>query len=218
MNMDIEHLSHEIEYRGTEIVQNRSQKRIVLCGLGALGSKLLDLLAVQGYDGLVGIDKDRVEPKNIGTQNYGLADVGRKKAQQSKANTFRRTKVVVEILDVELKAGNVKKLLGSADLVVDLFDNAPSRNIVGDFCRKGEIPCIHAGMAADGFAAVEWNEKYTAYPALEDDGDVPCEYPLAANLVALTVGLTAEIVNLFVDTGVQRSIHFTLKDMHIHVV
>ncbi len=213
-----DHLQHEAEFRGENTVLQRSKPRIVICGVGSLGSKLLDLLASQGYTNLAVIDKDRVEGKNFGTQNYGLADVGRMKAQQAAANLFRRLRVKIESYSQELRASNAKSLL-KGDLVIDVFDNAESRNLVRDHCREHKIACLHAGLSDDGFAEVEWNDNYRAHPVPEESGEeIPCEYPLASNLVAFTVALTAEVVNKFFGQGIQQSIHFTLNDLHVDKV
>lgn len=213
------HLLHEAEFRGEDIVLQRSKPRIVICGVGALGSKLVDLLASQGYTNLSVIDKDRVEGKNFGTQHYGLADVGRMKAQQIAANLFRRLKVKIDSHPQELRANNVKKLL-VGDLIIDLFDNADSRNLVRDYCREHGISCLHAGLSDDGFAEVEWNENYEAYPVnlVSPEGEIPCEYPLAANLVHLAVGFTSEVINKFFGKNIKESVHFTLNDMHVDII
>lgn len=208
------HLVHESEYRGEEIVAARGSAKIICCGAGAIGSNLLDLLAVQGYHALVVIDKDRVESGNLGTQAYTPADAGRMKASQLSAFIFRKLKVKVEAIDTELKSSNVKKLLSGAKLVIDAFDNACSRNLVQDFCKKSSIPCLHIGMSVDGFAEIEWNENYHAHEPPPGE-HAPCDYPLAVNLVKFTVAMAAEVINSFIDYGKKRAIHFTLKDMRV---
>lgn len=210
-----DHLVHESEFRGNAVVERRASQRIVLCGLGALGSKVLDLLASQGYATFVGIDREKVEPANIGTQAYGPRDVGRMKAQVCARKAQEQWRIAIQAVDKELTEYNVKKFLKDADLVVDLFDNADSRNMVRDFCKNNGIACLHAGMSHDGFSEIEWNENYRAHPT-PADVDGPCDYPLAANLIALTVGLTCEIINKYVDKGLKESAHFTLNDMHVH--
>lgn len=213
-----DHLTHEVEYRGKAIVEARASKRVVLFGVGALGSKLLNLLIPQGYTNLLVADMDRVDRANLGTQDYVPGDVGRMKATQSSSNAFKRFKVSVGAFDKEVTASNIGKLLSGADLALDLFDNAPSRQIVKDACASAGIPCLHAGMSGDGFAEIEWNENYTCRPSPIEDVDAPCDYPLAANLVAITVALTAEVINRFIDEGQKQSVQFTLKDLKVDVL
>lgn len=216
-----DYLGHESEYRGDAIVAKRNETQIVIMGIGALGSKLVNLLATQGYHRLRLADRERVEAKNYGTQDFGRRDVGRMKASQSRANLFARLGPIkgIEAIDKEVTAGSVDRLIRGADLVLDCFDNHESRTLIKTACGD-KIPCLHIGMSGDGFAEIEWNENYHSHPApaqVDDDGN-PCEYPLAANLVHLTVGLAAEIINKFVDEGKRQSVHFTLKDFHSDVV
>lgn len=213
-----DHLAHESRFRGAEALQRRATFPITICGCGALGSWLLDLLVRQGYHAATIIDRERVDKANYGTQNYGQRDTGRMKASISANNLYMRLGVKVVAVDDEVKPTNVQRLIKGSGLVIDLFDNPESRNLLRDACKTAGIPCLHAGMSGDGFAEVEWNENYTAHPNPPAAGNEPCDYPLAANLVHFTVGLVAEVVNRFVDTGVKQSVHFTLKDMHVHTV
>lgn len=208
-------LVHEAEFRGSDIVHKRATKRLFLCGIGALGSRLLDILIAQGYLSISILDKDRVEPSNCGVQNYGLSDVGRMKATQSQILTARKFGINIDAKAIELREGNVK-ILKDYDLVIDVFDNAASRKIIKDYCLKQKIQCVHCGMSSDGFTEIEWNENYIIREIPDADEQPPCDYPLATNLVVLSVGLLAEVVNRYIDCGVKQSLHFTLKDMHVH--
>jgi hypothetical protein len=212
-----EHLGHENEYRGEAVVTKRGDTLIVMMGAGALGSKLVGLLATQGYTQQTVIDFDRVEAKNYGTQDFGRRDVGRMKASQVVNNLYVRIGVKLTSMEKKVTASNVDRMVRGAGLVVDCFDNHESRQLLQDACKKANVPCLHLGMSGDGFAEIEWNENYRSHPTPNQpqaDEENPCEYPLAANLVHLTVGLAAEVINKFVDDGVKQSVQFTLKDFH----
>lgn len=215
----MEHLVHESAYRGEPVIQQRSKVSVLVLGSGALGSWLLDLLARQGYTRLTVLDFDRVERKNFGTQNFGKADIGRMKATIAANNLVVRLGVQCKAIAEKLTASNARKILNDGfGLVIDAFDNHESREIVKETCVKLGVPCLHCGMSGDGFAEIEWNENYISRPAapvLDASGE-PCEYPLASNLVSFTVALAAEAVNSFVDNGIKRSVHFTLRDLHCH--
>lgn len=211
------HHSHEAAYRGEAVVAKRQNTYIVVLGVGAIGSKIINLLATQGYTKLLLVDMDRVEAKNFGTQDFGLRDVGRMKASQARANLFARLGVLknVNAEDKKVTEGNIDRIVRGADLVLDCFDNHASRSMVKNFCSK--IPCLHIGMSGDGFSEIEWNDNYRSHPSPEqplDEAGNPCEYPLAANLVHLTVGLAAEVINKYVDEGIRQSVQFTLRDFH----
>lgn len=210
------YLQHESLYRPDGAVAKRKAAKVLLCGGGALGSFLSDLLARQGYWAQTVLDRDKVEDANFGTQNFGKMDVGRPKATQIRTNIFRRYGVVVEGVVKSLTQSNVKSLVKGFDLVVDLFDNGESRENVRAACESLKIPCVHAGLAAMGFFQVQWNERYIAPPTVDEE-NAPCDYPLAANLVLMCVAVTAEVINLYFQDGTKRDVEFWLNSMSLEV-
>jgi len=208
------YLQHESLYRPDGVVAKRKQAKILLCGGGALGSFLSDLLSRQGYWNQTVLDRDKVEDGNFGTQNFGKRDIGRPKATMIRAHAFNRYGVVVKDEVKSLTKDNAKSLVKGFDLVLDLFDNGESREIVRSVCEAGNIPCLHSGLAAMGYFQVQWNEIYIAPPTV-DTHNAPCEYPMAANLVMMCVAATAEVINRFFESGEKRNVEFWLKSMSL---
>src|SRR5438034_5962398 len=126
---------HEALYRGEAQLKKLAEVRVVLCGAGALGSNLADNLIRQGFSKLRVIDHDRIEEHNVSTQLYGESEVGTWKVDALRNRLFRAAGVEVEPVRKELAEGNVKQLLKDVDLVIDAFDNSPSRQLVQDHCR-----------------------------------------------------------------------------------
>lgn len=209
-------IGHEAAYRGDEAVSKRQGFKILILGAGALGSWLSDLLARQGYQSIAVLDMEKVDSDNFGTQNYGKSDTGRSKAQQTAQNIFRRIGIRVTPVHKKLGDGNIRSLLRGFDLVVDLFDNAASRELVRKFCAESKQECLHAGMSATGYFEVIWNEKYKVAFGHEEDPEAPCDYPLASNLVMLCVGATAEVINSFVDDDQKYDLDFWLNRMKMN--
>jgi molybdopterin-synthase adenylyltransferase len=202
---------HERLYRGADVVRRLSELRLTLCGVGALGSNLADTLVRQGCRRLRVIDRDRVEQHNVGTQTYGEADVGAWKADVLRNQLFRAAGVELEVCKQELSERNADKLLKGSELVVDLFDNSASRALVKEWSQKAGIACLHAGLF-ENYGEVVWNPAYRV-PA-DVAGDV-CDYPLARNLILLTVAVAAESLVRFLATGEQQSWSITLGDFAI---
>lgn len=214
--MSKEH-EHEINYRSSEDFKKMCAAKICVCGAGALGSNLINNLLRQGVNSITVIDMDRVEAKNVATQAYTLRDVGQKKVGALKSLMHQATRKVITSIDKELKQSNVSKLLKNQDLVIDVFDNWESRKIVKNACAKLKIPCVHAGMSDDGFSEIKWNENYSI-PQKEVEQDDICDYPLAANLVHMTVAVLAESVIQFITTGKKLNRDITLKDIGVHKI
>jgi molybdopterin-synthase adenylyltransferase len=204
---------HERLYRGEDLVAKLAALRVVLCGAGAVGSNLADNLVRQGLSRLHVIDHDRVEEHNVSTQLYGEAEIGSFKVEALRNRLFRATGVEVEAVRKELNAGNVKQLLKDRDLVIDAFDNSASRQLVQDHCRAATIPCLHVGLHAD-YCEVVWDGQYRV--PRDVGGDV-CDYPLARNIVLLSVVLASEAVLRFAGDASQagRGFSATLGDLTI---
>ena len=202
---------HEELYRGADHVALLADVSIALCGAGALGSNLADTLARQGFQRLRVIDFDRVEEHNTSTQLYGVDDVGAWKTDVLANKIFRSVGIEIETVRKELNDRNVRKLINGTDIVVDTFDNSKSRAAVQNGCRAADRPCLHVGLFAD-YGEVVWDHQYRV-PG-DTDEDV-CDYPLARNLVGLTVALAAESLVRYTLQDEQSSHTVTLGDFAI---
>lgn len=202
---------HESLYRTPEVMQRLRERRITVCGAGALGANLAETLARMGCQKLTVIDKDRVEERNLSTQPYYKSDVGAQKAKIMANSLFRALGASVTAVCQELTASNARKLLEASELVVDCFDNSPSRKLIQEHCREAGLEALHAGLAAD-YSEVIWDAEYTVPSTAQDD---ICDYPLARNLVMLTVAVASEVIVGWVATGEKRSFSLTLGDLRV---
>jgi molybdopterin/thiamine biosynthesis adenylyltransferase len=202
---------HEELYRGREHVEKLAEVHVTLCGAGALGSHLADNLVRQGFRRLRVIDRDRVEEHNVSTQIYGEGDVGTWKVDVLRSRLFRTAGVEIDALNKELTDANAGKLLAGADLVIDTFDNSASRGVVQALCAETRTACLHVGLFAD-YGEVVWNERYRVPGDVA--GDV-CDYPLARNLVLLTVAIASETLLRDLLDGIRDNWSITLRDFAV---
>lgn len=181
----------------------RVVKKIVIVGVGALGSHVALLL--RNLDlWLVAVDFDRVEQKNTLSQFHGKATVGKNKAlglQQTMNFLFG---VKIDSVPHKLVPDNVRTLLQDAALVIDCLDNGPSRRTVQTFVRESEIPCLHGALAADGtIGRVVWDEKFAI-----DDSDgagATCEDGQHLPFIGLVAAHIARAAQEFVRSRQQMS-------------
>jgi len=202
---------HEAIYRGTESLAKVAEVNITLCGAGALGSHLADNLARQGCRHLRVIDRDRVEEHNISTQLYGESDIGGWKVEVLRQRLFRATGIEMDALRKDLEERNARGLFQGTGLLIDTFDNSASRQLVQEQCRALQIPTIHVGLYAD-YGEVIWDEHYRV--PRDVSGDM-CDYPLARNLVLLTVAIASEVVVRWVQDSTCTNWSGTLRDFAI---
>jgi molybdopterin/thiamine biosynthesis adenylyltransferase len=184
---------------------------VTVCGAGALGANLTENLARSGFCKLVVIDRDRIEERNLSTQPYYKSDVGAYKAKILTNTLYRALGVTVDGRSKELTAANAPQLLRDTSLVIDTFDNSVARQAVKDYCKEAKLPCLHVGLASD-YAEVIWNDIYRVPSSANDD---VCDYPLARNLVMLTVAVACEVIITFVASGQRQSFTVTLGDFAV---
>jgi molybdopterin/thiamine biosynthesis adenylyltransferase len=148
--------------------------RVVVCGVGALGSTAV-LLARNLGAALRLIDVDRVESKNLAAQWFVKQSVGKNKAEAVRLQLANFYGVTAEALGVRLGPHNAAQLLAGCDLAVDCFDNHDSRQCLSEAARARTVPLVHAALAADGsFGLVRWDERFA--PDREDaPGQPTCE-------------------------------------------
>ncbi|HEV7843932.1 MAG TPA: ThiF family adenylyltransferase [Pyrinomonadaceae bacterium] len=202
---------HEQLYRSAELMARVRELPVTVCGAGALGANITESLARSGFTKLCVVDRDRVEERNLSTQPYYVADVGAFKAKVLAHALYRAVRADVSARCEELTTDNAGKFLGESALVLDAFDNSASRRAVKDYCLQANVPCLHAGLAGD-YSEVIWNEIYRVPSAAQDD---VCDYPLARNLVMLTVAIACEVIIAYVATGEQQSFTATLRDLAV---
>ena len=202
---------HEQLYRTSEVMVQMRDFNITICGAGALGANITESLARSGFGKLKVIDRDRVEERNLSTQPYYRADIGAFKAKMLANSLYRALGVNVDTQTKELTTTNAGQLLSGSALIIDTFDNSVSRQAVKDYCEKANLPCLHVGLGGD-YAEVIWNEVYRVPSPTNDD---VCDYPLARNLVMLTVAIACEVIITFVATQKQQNFTVTLADLAV---
>ena len=202
---------HEQRYRSVAGMAKLREFPVVICGAGALGANITETLARSGFGTLKVIDCDRIEERNLSTQPYHRADVGAHKAKILANTLYRAVGTSIEVATKRLTAANATPLLRSAQLVIDTFDNSQSRQAVKTCCEARHIPCLHAGLAAE-YAEVIWNPDYRVPSDANDD---ICNYPLARNLVLLTVAIACELAVRFALAGETQSYALTLRDLSV---
>lgn len=202
---------HEQMYRTATVMAKLKEFPITICGAGALGANITENLARSGFKALRVIDYDRIEEHNLSTQPYYRSEVGGLKAKVLSNAMYRALGVEIQANTQKLTPDNAAKLLKGSQLVIDAFDNSSSRQTVTEVCIQQNWPCLHTGLAAD-YAEVIWNSHYRVPSANQEDR---CDYPLARNLVMLTVAIACESVMSYVTTGEQRNFTLTLKDLAV---
>jgi molybdopterin-synthase adenylyltransferase len=188
-----------------------SNQLITICGAGALGGNLTEMLARMGFARLKLIDKDRVEMRNLSTQPYHRAEVGTPKARALANTLYRAAQAKVEPVIIELTPKNAAQLLHGSTLVVDAFDNRAGRSAVGETTRMLSLPCLHIGFSADGlYGSGIWEPHYQVPQEVPGD---PCDYPLTRPFACLLAALATRTIIDFLRDRQYKNFECTWNDL-----
>ncbi|MCI0355201.1 MAG: ThiF family adenylyltransferase [Acidobacteria bacterium] len=133
---------------GPEGQRRLAEARVVIVGVGAIGSVAAGLLARAGVGHLHLVDRDYVEPSNLQRQSlFDEADAAeslpKAVAAARKISAFN-SQIGVEAETADLTPANVERILGGAQLILDGTDNFETRYLINDYAVKRSVPWIYA--------------------------------------------------------------------------
>jgi adenylyltransferase/sulfurtransferase len=125
-----------------------NQARVLVVGVGGLGSPVALYLAAAGVGTIGIIDNDVVELSNLQRQIiHATPDVGRHKVESAtEAMQALNPEVTVVPHKFQLSADNVMATIKEYDFVVDGTDNFSAKFLVNDACVLAGIPFSHGGV------------------------------------------------------------------------
>ncbi len=122
--------------------------KVLIVGVGGLGSPAALYLAAAGVGTIGIVDGDEVELTNLQRQIiHHTNDVGLEKVI-SAANTMRAINpdVTVKTYHQMVNADNIRELVKNYDFVIDATDNFPAKFVINDACYLEKVPFSHAGV------------------------------------------------------------------------
>ncbi|HUJ61020.1 MAG TPA: ThiF family adenylyltransferase [Kofleriaceae bacterium] len=184
--------------------------RVVVCGIGALGSTAVQYC--RNLDAALRlVDFDRVESKNLAAQWFVKQSVGKNKAEAARLQLANFYGGKAEAIGQRLGAHNAAQLLADCGLAVDCFDNADSRIALATAARVAGVPLIHGALAADGtFGLVRWDERFTV-DREDAPGQPTCEGGEHLPLIGLCGATLARAIQDFVTAGARRDYMISLS-------
>ena len=188
--------------------QQLAAARVLVIGLGALGTVTADQIVRAGVGFVRLIDRDFVELSNL--QRQSLFDEEDVRSNLPKAvaaeERLRRinSSVQIEAKVDDVNPSNIEDWLADVDLVLDALDNFETRFVVNDACAKHRKPWIYTA-AVGSYGLV--------MPVLP--GTTPCLRCLLGNLPAPgssptceTAGVIAPITHIIASMQVAEALKF----------
>lgn len=157
---------------GVEGQERLLASRVLIVGLGGLGSPVAMYLASAGVGTLVVADFDAVDLSNLQRQIlHGTSQVGR-----SKVDSARRTLaelnpgVRVEGWKGSITPETLPALVADVDAVVDASDNFATRFAINEACVVAGVPLISG-------AAIRFEGQVSVFPGRPGGPCYQCLYP-----------------------------------------
>ena len=128
--------------------QRLAQARVLLVGVGGLGSPIALYLTAAGVGTLGLVDPDVVSLTNLQRQVlYATAQIGEKKVQMARERLLALSpETHIEIYDTFLNQENAEAIISQYDMVVDGCDNFATRYLMNDTCQRLKIPYIYGSI------------------------------------------------------------------------
>ena len=188
--------------------QRLAASRVLIIGLGALGTVAADQIVRAGVGFVRLVDRDFVELSNLQRQSlFDEEDIQQNLPKAIAAETKLRrvnSSVQIEAKVDDVNPSNVEDYLSDVDLVLDALDNFETRFVVNDACAKHRKPWIYTA-AVGSYGLV--------MPVIP--GTTPCLRCLLGNLPAPgsspsceTAGVVAPITHIIASIQVAEALKF----------
>ena len=186
-----------ISFIGNEGLKKLQNSKIILIGLGGLGSPCAISLAGSGLGELICIDFDTVNESNLHRQTlFNFEDIGKKKSQVAQMRLERlNPNLKISCIDKHVTAQNILDFITTADVVIDATDNFETRYIINDACILAKRTLVYGAIhQTEGHVTVfNFKNKGATLRCLFPENDAQntiqdCNILGAYNVVTQTIG------------------------------
>ncbi len=151
MDVSLERYSRQMRFYGIGVEGQRRllASHVTLCGCGALGTVLANILVRAGVGHLRFVDRDFIETNNLQRQvlfdeNDVAENLPKAEAGARKLNAINSS-VHIEPVVTDIDRTNIMELVKDADLILDGTDNFEIRYLINDAAVKLGKPWIYGG-------------------------------------------------------------------------
>ena len=147
--------------------QRLADARVLIIGLGGLGSSSSVYLAAAGVGHLVLVDFDEVDISNLQRQIvHATKDIGRLKVDSAAEHLLAlNPEIQVTKIDHKIENEELEEQIKSSSVVLDCSDNFQTRFAINDACVKYKIPLVSG-------AAIRFEAQVSVFDSRHEDS--PC--------------------------------------------
>ena len=185
----------EIDAAGQEKL---NESRVLIIGLGGLGSPVSMYLASAGVGQLVLVDFDKVDISNLQRQIvHTTNNIGRAKIESAKEHlTAINPEISIECIDHALDGDELYTEAEKADVIVDASDNFQTRFALNEVSVKTKTPLVSgAAIRFEGQVSVfnPKDENSPCYRCLYNEDVAVGETCTANGVIAPLLGIIGSI-------------------------
>lgn len=179
--------------------------RVIVAGVGGLGSPVSLYLAAAGVGTIRIVDNDTVESSNLNRQIlHWSEDIGKRKTDSAVGKLKRLNHLVkIEAISETITEDNISELADGFDLIVDAMDNLATRLVLNKAAIKKNIPFIHGAVSGLEGRATTIIPGQTACLRCLYRGDIPRQkFPVLGATPAVIASIqVTEVVKYIVGIG-----------------
>ena len=166
----IERFSRQIVLKdiGTLGQKKILSSKVLIVGVGGLGSPAAEFLSRAGIGSLGIIDDDIISLSNLHRQSlYNTSDIGKLKVKIAK-DKIKKINPNTKVTTYEIRLNNVnfKKIINDYDYIVDGSDNFTTKFLLNDFCLKFKKTLVTGAISKFDGHIFTFNFKNKKIPCL----------------------------------------------------
>lgn len=183
---------------GEEGQKRLKQARVLIVGMGGLGSPIALYLVGAGIGHIGLVDDDVVSLSNLHRQVlYDESDIGQPKATCA-LHHLRPKNSDIELIayPMRLTQENAEALISEYDIVVDGCDNHATRYLISDICERLGKPYVYAAISAfQGQVGIFcYNPDAPTYRTLFPDEEAMLAIETGKGVIGTTPAIVGSIV------------------------
>lgn len=172
--------------------------RVLIVGVGGLGSPIALYLAGAGVGTLGLVDDDIVSISNLQRQVlYTEKELGEFKAVCAATHLMAlNSEIIVTPFSKRLSKENAYDLISDYDIVVDGCDNFSTRYLINDICMEQGKPYVYGAICGfEGQVSVfnYGNTKKTYRDLYPDEEEMLCMPPPPKGVIGVTPAITGSV-------------------------
>jgi len=181
---------------GPEGQRRLAQAKVLVVGVGGLGSPIAIYLAAAGVGTLGLVDDDVVSVSNLQRQVlYCEQQQGQPKAECARQRLEAlNSGITVNVYRTRLTADNARELIAQYDIVVDGTDNFAARYVISDACEALGKPYVYGAIGGlDGQVAVLCKGSATYRTLYPDNVDKEKFAPIDKAVAGVTPAVVGSV-------------------------